>query len=257
MKILTSAIKALIDAYRPIRKFNFLYEIVHLLVWIYSRTVLRMNVYKHTKLQKGAKIYAANHPSFTDPFLLHLHEKMNVMVTVEAFGNKLISKLLHKIGEIPVIPGGNSLDIAIKRLKDGATIGIFPEGVISPHEGGMARARSGTARMALSTGVSVIPVGIHINRKLLKLVNFRLNGQRLSSHIYLRGAYSVTVGEPMHFSGDPEDRVLVSRVTKLIAERINELAYESELRMTNRVTPLQTILQTIKRAFSFRYIGLV
>lgn len=257
MKFLTSAFKALINAYRPIRKINIIYEIAHLLIWIYSRVVLRMNVYKHTKLQKGAKIFAANHPSFTDPFLLHLHEKMNVLVTSEAFGNGLTNKLLHKVGEIPVAPGGDSLEKAIKRLKAGHSIGIFPEGVISPHEGGMARARSGAARLALSTGLSIIPVGIHINRKLLKPVKFRLNGQRLSSYIYLRGAYSVTVGEPMYFSGDPEDRVLVNKVTKIIAERIKELAYESELRMVNRVSPLQTIFQTIKRAFSFRLIGMV
>lgn len=252
-----SVVKSVVEAYKPIRKINWVYEIVHVLVWFYAHVMLRMHVHKLAPLPPGPKLFVANHPNFTDPFLLHLQERMNVLVTGNAFSSRFISKLLHKVGEIPVYPGGDALQVAVQRLKAGTSIGIFPEGAISPIEGGQAKGRSGAARIALSTGVSVVPVGIHLNKKLLIPINFKANGLQLPSYIYLRGAYSITIGEPMRFKGDVEDRELVGKVTETIMACIAMMENESRIHARDKIGLLQGFWQFVNRFFSFKFNGVI
>lgn len=249
-------IKALVEPVRPRQKFNLVYQVARVLILFYARVLLRMDILKHEALPEGPKIFVANHPNISDPFLIHLLGRLNVMVIGKAFGTPVTGYLLHKVGEIPVYPGGDALAQAIKRLQAGHSIGIFPEGRESP-EHGIAKGRSGAARMALSTGAYVIPVGIHLDRKRLKAINFKISGERLPSHIYLRGPYMVTVGKAVRFSGDPEDRALVSEVTEVIMDQIKTLAYESEVRMEDQAHLPQGVLQMLKRIFSFKYLGMI
>jgi hypothetical protein len=49
----------------------------------------------------------------------------------------------------------------------------------------------------------------------------------------------MTIGEPVQFSGGPEDEGLVRSVTSLLMEKINELADESERRICFTPSGLQ------------------
>jgi 1-acyl-sn-glycerol-3-phosphate acyltransferase len=112
---------------------------------------------------------------------------------------------------------------------------IFPEGELSPAEGGFAKARTGVARLALESGAPVIPVGINLQRERIHAIQSVVNGVEDTGRWYISGRYNLTVGRPLYFSGSLEDRVHVHSVADMVMHHIIELAHESEERM-NRAT---------------------
>lgn len=79
---------------------------------------------------------------------------------------------------------------------------VFPEGDVSPRQGGFHRPRTGAARLALLTGVPVVPVGIYLWRKYNCPIEMDIAGTRCVSYVCLRGKYALTVGEPVRYN-DP------------------------------------------------------
>lgn len=65
-------IKALVEPVRPRQKFNLVYQVARVLILFYARVLLRMDILKHEALPEGPKIFVANHPNISDPFLIHL-----------------------------------------------------------------------------------------------------------------------------------------------------------------------------------------
>ena len=63
--------------------------------------------------------------------------------------------------------GKATLAEGIRLLQAGRTVGIFPEGVLSPlaqlDRGGCYPPHTGVARLALATGAPVIPIGISLD----------------------------------------------------------------------------------------------
>ncbi len=214
-----------------------LYELVRLIVVAYAHLMFRLDVKRHANIPRDAVLFAANHPSATDPFLIHLHRRMSVMITENAFAFPVLGKLLSWIDQISVAPGGDSLLQAHRRLISGRSVGIFPEGDFSPEEGGLLPPRSGVARLALRTGAPVIPMGIFLQRDRILKLKSRLKGKDHIGFWYWRGPYVVTVGEPMYFEGDPEDRHHVRAVGRQIMARIAELVEESKQRFQGRLLP--------------------
>jgi 1-acyl-sn-glycerol-3-phosphate acyltransferase len=197
--------------------------------------MLKLDIEFHGALPSGPKLFAANHPSATDPILIHLlsSKHLSVLVTDNAFAMPLFGYFLRHCRQISVIPGQGreALDEAEQRLNSGQSVGIFPEGLVSPHEGGYHSPRSGAARLALMTGVPVIPVGIYLPRDRNLYISSTLSGKHTAAYWYLRGPYSMTIGEPLQFRGEPEDKKLVGTVTAVLMEKIHELAEESEHRV--------------------------
>lgn len=214
---------------------HILYSLTRAVVHTYSSMLLHMDVRWHEQPPDGAKLYIANHPSATDPFLIHLlsRQPMSVMVSANAFSVPLFGSYLRKIGQIPVNPGqgGQALQKAHDLLKSGQSVGIFPEGTFSPQKGGYQEPRTGAARLALSTGVPVIPVGIYLPREKSLKISSKLSGKQTTGYWYLRGPYSVTVGKPIRFAGNPEDKAHVRSISQNMMQWIRGLAYESEQRL--------------------------
>lgn len=215
--------------------FNVLYSLGKMFVQAYSRLLLRMDVHWHERPPEGPKLYIANHPSATDPFLLHLLscQPMSVMITANAFTFPLFGFYIRKAGQIPVIPGQGeqALEKARCLLEAGYSVGIFPEGTFSPQAGGFHEPRTGAARLALSTGVPVIPVGISLPREKSLKISSRLSGKPTVGYWYLRGPYSITVGKPIRFEGDPQDKNHVHKTSQSMMEWVRTLAHESEQRL--------------------------
>jgi 1-acyl-sn-glycerol-3-phosphate acyltransferase len=210
-------------------KFGLLYHIIRLIVKVSARVMFKLDIKRHAALPDEAIVFVSNHPSATDPFLLHLHRKMSVMINADAFSFPILGKLLQRIQQIPVAPGGDSLTQAIRQLQAGRSVGIFPEGDFSPEEG-LHPPHSGAARLALSTGVPVVPVGVYLRRDWIKRHKSTINGKALIGLWYWRGPYVITLGEPMVFDGDVEDRNHVRNVGKALMARIKALAMESKAR---------------------------
>ena len=215
--------------------FNLLYEIARASVRLYSRLMLRMDICWHESPPDGAKLFVANHPSSTDPFLIHLlsREPMSVLIVASAFSFPLFGSYIRKAGQIPVFAGQGeqALEKARCLLDKGWSVGIFPEGSHSPQDGGFHDPRSGAARLALKTGAAVIPVGIHLPQEKSMYISSRLGGQSAVGYWYLRGPYAVTVGKSVYFKGDSDDRGQVQSTAQRMMELIRSLAAESRTRM--------------------------
>jgi 1-acyl-sn-glycerol-3-phosphate acyltransferase len=205
----------------------------------FARAGLEMNVLFHAPLMPGPKIVAANHPTTMDPFLLLalIDEPMSILVTGDVFKIPLFGRYLRAAGHIPVIKtdGRPAFDEALALLQVGHTVGIFPEGRLSPMEGeiGIAPARSGVARLALATGAAVVPVGIHLPANRIRQIKGKIDKTPGVARLVWRGSYAMTVGWPRHFCGDSQDWPLVRSVSDQIMDEIAALHRSSRQRLTS------------------------
>jgi len=209
---------------------NTLYEIARTFIHAYSKLLLRMDIHWHDPLPDGPKLFIANHPSASDPFLIHLLSRMSVLITTNAFAFPLFGPYLRRAGQIEVIPGGDAIEQACQLLRQGHSVGIFPEGDFSPQEGGFRKPRSGAARLALRTGVPIVPVGIYLPRERSLRIESKFGGHSRVGYWYLHGPYAITVGQPMRFEGDADNREHIQSVTDTMMEWIQSLTNESQER---------------------------
>lgn len=225
---------------RRARSGNLLYRFTRAVLRIYSMLMFNMDIEHKVVLPYGPKIFVANHPTLTDPFLLHIKEPMSMLITEEAFAIPVVGGLLRKIGQISAQSGSGTLEKASKALRHGRSVGIFPEGTNSPQSGGIKPGRSGAARLALMSGVPVVPVGIHLRKnRFFKGLSY-LTGRPIFGLFYLWGRYTMTYGQPLRFTGDVEDRELVKKITDTLMSEIATLAEESEVRTAHKLKRTMT-----------------
>ncbi len=212
---------------------EFLYKAGRVIIGSYAHLMLNMDVHWHAALPAGPVLFAANHPSTTDPIYIHLISKqpMSVMITSKVFSIPVLGAYMRKMRQIEVIHGKGEqvLGQAREALASGRSVTIFPEGAISPADG-FAPVRSGVARLALQSGVPVVPIGIHLRDEHCKRVPTMLDGEPDVITWYLYGPYAITVGKPLHFRGDANDRQLVKTIAENIMEHIRRLSQESRQR---------------------------
>jgi 1-acyl-sn-glycerol-3-phosphate acyltransferase len=118
--------------------------------------------------REGGMLVASNHLSYADwpAMSLFVHEAGRYpafMIKSSAFDVKLIGSFLRVLGQLPVRRGeadaANVLTVAEQALADGECVIIYPEGTATrdPDRWPMV-AKTGVARLALATGVPVVPV---------------------------------------------------------------------------------------------------
>jgi 1-acyl-sn-glycerol-3-phosphate acyltransferase len=197
--------------------------------------LFKIDVVHHAPLPPGPKIIAPNHPSTTDPFLMLplVREPMSILIDDRLFKVPVFGKILTQSGHVPVVPGNGraAYETALQLLKGGQNIGIFPEGAVSPLPGGFHVARTGAARLAMSTGAPIIPVGISLKREHIRLIETEIDGQTAVGTWYLNGPYAVSVGAPLYLEGDIEDHAYVRRASSYLMQCIIDLAHGSARRM--------------------------
>ena len=207
------------------------------LVDLYVRLALEMDVLRLAPLPAGPKIIAANHPTTTDPFymLAVIPEQTSILITDMAFGVPGFGAYLRTAGHVPVIKGRGQLafEQARQRLVSGGTIGIFPEGALSPlgDELGFHPARTGVARLALCTGAPIVPVGISLDTRRIRFQKTTVGEQSEIARWYLGGPYAVTVGAAMYCEGDIEDWEGVRSISRRVLQRIAWLSHASARRL--------------------------
>ncbi len=208
------------------------------LIKAYARLMLKIDMKWHASLPVGPVLFAANHPSTTDPIYIHLisRKPVSVMITSKVFTIPVLGAYMRKIKHISVIPGKGEqvLEQARRTLEAGRSVVIFPEGLLSPVDG-FHSPRSGVARLALQSGVPVVPLGIYLREKGCKRVPTNLNGEPDIINWYLRGPYAITIGRPLRFFGDANDRPQVRRIAEKIMDHIRWLAFESRQRADGAV----------------------
>ena len=201
----------------------------------YARWILKVDIHQASALPAGPKILVANHPSTTDPAWVSVlvPEQATILIKDSLFKIPLFGKSLHLSGHIPVIPGNGrcALEKAAELIRAGRTVVVFPEGEISPREGGFQKAHTGAARLALITGAPIVPVGIALDQKHLYVIPARVDGALDTGYWCLQGPYAMTVGKPISFSGDPEDRGQVNSILADIMDQVSHLSFESSQRV--------------------------
>jgi 1-acyl-sn-glycerol-3-phosphate acyltransferase len=201
----------------------------------YMDVMLDRDVVMPSALPEGGKIIAANHPTTTDPlYILPLvKEPMHILITEHAFKVPLVGRYLRAAGHIPVVENNRraAFDKAVELLKQGKTVGIFPEGNLSPREGGLHRARTGTVRLALTANVPLVPVGIALEPERIHYVDTTINGVTDTARWYLRGPYAMTVGDALYLDGCIDDWSYVRKVSSMLLSQIGMLEYMSATRL--------------------------
>ena len=120
---------------------------------------------------EGPAILASNHLSYADWLFmpLTLPRRVTFVAKAEYFTTPGIKGWFQKkffagSGQVPIDRSGASaaegaLSAAKRILGEGELFGIYPEGTRS-HDGKLYRGKTGVARLALETGVPVIPVAV-------------------------------------------------------------------------------------------------
>lgn len=112
------------------------------------------------RIPAGACVVAANHESVLDPPLLALASRrpLRFLAKEELWSSRIGAWVMDVLGAVPVARGREgyvAIDRAEELIAAGELVAIFPQGTVK----GGAWTR-GAARLALATGVPLVPVRI-------------------------------------------------------------------------------------------------
>lgn len=176
----------------------------------------------------GGAILASNHLSVSDSvFLPASLERSVVFLAKDDYFNgkgikgRIVAWFFRNINQLPMDRSGGqksaeSLASAKSALNEGKLLGIYPEGTRSP-DGRLYRAKLGVAKLALETGVPVIPVAM-INTDKVQPI-----GQRLPHP----GRVGIKIGKALDFShlrAEAADPKVMRQVADEIRQAINRLS---------------------------------
>lgn len=156
-----------------------LYKIGRCIFLLYFKLFYKVEVRGQENIpESGGIIICANHIHWLDPILLAvcIKRQIHYMAKVELFKNKFFGSVLRCVNAFPVKRGTadiSAIKSSLKVIKEGNTLGIFPEGTRS-RDGKLKPAEPGVAMIAVKTGAPVIPVGINGNYKLFGKINLTI-----------------------------------------------------------------------------------
>lgn len=127
--------------------------------------------------EHGPAILAANHESLVDPFVLGLATRrvVHYMAKSELFRNDVLRPLMRGFGTFPIERGrGDREAMARARalLERGEIVGMFPQGTAQPLR--HRPFRRGAARLALQSGVPIVPVCLVATERVLRPHDVRI-----------------------------------------------------------------------------------
>ena len=171
--------------------------------------------------RKGGAILAMNHIGYLDFALigtaaLPSGRLVRFMAKKEIFDNKLAGPLMRGMHHINVdrSSGSASFVAALRALRAGEVIGIFPEGTIS-RSFEIKELKSGAVRLAMGSGVPVIPTVVWGSQRIwTKGVKRDLRRKKVP--------ISVTFGAPLTFEKGSD----VEAGEKLLRETLLDLLHE-------------------------------
>lgn len=111
-------------------------------------------------------LVVANHQTYFDPFWLcfPIHRKFRFMAWDAATEWFFVGKTIRFLGAFPVSLKGKgarrAMVEALRSLRDGATLIIFPEGSREFSDGKLLPFKAGAVRIAIEAGVPIMPVSI-------------------------------------------------------------------------------------------------
>jgi len=112
----------------------------------------------------GGVLLIANHTSYSDPPIVGTAcpRPVHFMAKAELFDRPLLGAFIRRTHAFPVRRGAadrTALRRAVRLLREGKTLLVFPEGTRSP-DGRLQPLEQGAAFIALSGNAAVVPVGL-------------------------------------------------------------------------------------------------
>ncbi|MBF4160243.1 1-acyl-sn-glycerol-3-phosphate acyltransferase [Nocardioides sp. CBS4Y-1] len=173
---------------------------------------IHMSGTEHIPTSGGALI-AVNHVSYVDYVMgglpgVERGRYTRFMAKKEIFDHGVGGPLMRSFGHLEVDreSGAASMLTAVKALREGELVGIFPEATIS-QSFLIKELKSGAVRIAADAGVPLIPVVVWGTQRILA------KGRKLDLSRHQR--IDIEVGEPMHPSGDDPAAETVALRTRM------------------------------------------
>lgn len=178
--------------------------------------------------EEGPALLASNHLAVMDSFFLPLMvpRRITFLAKQEYFTGTGIKGAFNRwfytaVGQVPIDrtdadAAMDALNAGARVLEEGKLLGLYPEGTRSP-DGRLYKGKTGAARVALRTGVPIIPVAMVGTRE------FNPPGTILPRPTRV----VVRIGEPMvfpEFAGREADRAVEREVTDRVMGRLAELS---------------------------------
>ncbi|WP_075727926.1 HAD-IIB family hydrolase [Corynebacterium aquilae] len=147
------------------RSDRFYHTVIRFVRGVFKAQGLRFNITGTENLPTGGAVVVANHTGYLDftyvgiPFWEQQRRVVRFMAKAEVWKNPIGGPVMRGMGHIPVdrIDTEQSYREAVRNLKDGELVGIFPEGTVS-RSLEIKKLRTGAVRMALEAGVPIVPV---------------------------------------------------------------------------------------------------
>lgn len=150
------------------------------------KLLFRIKIYGKEHIpKKGGFILASNHVSYLDPPALGIAcpRKLNYMARHDLFSIPLFSRWLSAVGVFPVKRGRVdifALKMAMKRLRNGEGLLLFPEGTRQGSAGLLGKPEPGIGFLAAKLNVAVIPAFIKGTEKAFPRNSKFIHPQRIS-----------------------------------------------------------------------------
>lgn len=200
---------------KPQKSGSALYRIVYAIAAGIVGIIFRIHVVgRENEPDEGGFMVCANHTSATDPVVIcYAFQKHQIrfMAKKELFKIPVVNWLVSLMGAFPVDRGGGDVGAikkSVKMLKDGQSMGIFPQGhrypAVDPRS---TPTKNGASLICTKAEANVVPA--YIVRKN-------------NTHKLFRKTW-VIIGEPIPFSElnyDKDGTGEYARITDLIFDRI-------------------------------------
>jgi len=193
----------------------------------WARSVLRVSgisvtVVHPERLARGRSfVVASNHESFCDIVVLLacLPFQARFLAKRSVFRVPVLGWSIAVAGCVPVdrgdrARGASTLDAALKRLRGGRSVVLFPEETRT-RTGDLLPFKKGAALLAMRSGLPLLPVGLAGTRRILPP----------DSLVMSSGRVMVCVGEPIEVAGPSAEHG--RDLTRRLRDRIGELREEA------------------------------
>lgn len=166
------------------------------------------------------RIYMTNHQSFFDIFALLacLPVNFKFILKQELMNLPVFGPATRRAGYIGIERNDprkavKSMNLAAERIKNGASVLIFPEGTRSP-DGRLGQFKKGGFSLAVKSGCDIVPIAINGSYRIAPKGSLRIK----------KGSFSLSIGKPISLAGYTKRKTpqLMDKVREAMLRQMEE-----------------------------------